>query len=80
MAQVLRPVRCTPDPETGHAISSTKPDERAFIHEEYVNELLNNVFLPEARDRLRSIVTQMKERDCIHVQRVIAETDESHGV
>jgi len=39
--------------------------ERAFIHEKYMGELLNNIFLPETRERLIAIVDQMKQRDGI---------------
>jgi aspartate racemase len=40
-------------------------EEQAFIHDKYINELLKNVFLPETRDSLFSIVEKMKERDRI---------------
>jgi aspartate racemase len=43
--------------------------ERAFIHDIYVNELLQNVFRPETRDRLVAIVAAMQRRD--DVQAVI---------
>ena len=39
--------------------------ERTFIHEKYMGELLNNIFLPETRERLIAIVNQMKQRDGI---------------
>src|SRR6266550_3839076 len=39
--------------------------ERALIHEKYMGELLNNIFLPETRERLIAIVNQMKQRDGI---------------
>ncbi len=40
-------------------------DEQAYIHEKYMKELLNNLFLPETRDRLLEIVDRMKARDDI---------------
>ena len=40
-------------------------DGQAYIHEKYMQELLNNVFLPETRQRLLAIVEQMKARDNI---------------
>jgi aspartate racemase len=46
-----------------------RDDEQAYIHEAYVGELLKNVFRPETRDRLLSIVGLMKDRD--RVQAVI---------
>lgn len=39
--------------------------EQTFIHEKYMGELLNNIFLAETRERLLAIVDQMKERDGI---------------
>jgi aspartate racemase len=53
----------------GLTLVMPEPDERAYIHQKYVNELLKSVFLPETRDRLRSIVTTMKDRD--RVQAII---------
>lgn len=40
-------------------------EEQAFIHEKYLGELLNNIFLPETRERLLTIAERMKERDGI---------------
>ena len=42
-----------------------KEDEQDFIHEKYLGELLKDLFLPETRERLLSIVDQMKEREDI---------------
>jgi aspartate racemase len=39
--------------------------EQTFIHEKYMGELLNNVFLPETRERLLAIANRMKEADQI---------------
>jgi aspartate racemase len=39
--------------------------EQIFIHEKYMGELLNNVFLPETRQRLLAIANRMKESDGI---------------
>ena len=39
--------------------------EQGFIHEKYMGELLNNVFLPETRQRLLAIANRMKESDGI---------------
>jgi aspartate racemase len=38
-------------------------EERAFVHDIYVNELLHNVFKPDTRQRLLAIVAAMKARD-----------------
>lgn len=40
-------------------------DEQAYIHEKYMQELLNNLFLPETRQRLLAIVERMKAEDNI---------------
>lgn len=42
-----------------------REDEQDYIHEKYLGELLKDVFLPETRERLLSIVNQMKEREGI---------------
>src|SRR2546430_16822328 len=39
--------------------------EQAFIHEKYMGELLNNVFLPETREGLFAIADRMNEIDHI---------------
>src|SRR2546429_4884737 len=39
--------------------------EQAFIHEKYMGELLNNVFLPETREGLFAIADRMKQIDRI---------------
>jgi aspartate racemase len=36
--------------------------EQNYIHEKYMNELLNNIFLPETRERLLSIADELKRR------------------
>jgi len=43
------------------------PDEaeQDYIHEKYMGELLNNIFLPETRAGLLEIVDRMKDRDGI---------------
>ena len=40
-------------------------EEQALIHEKYIGELLNNIFLPATRERLLTIAERMKERDGI---------------
>jgi len=51
--------------EAGISIVIPNEAERAFIHEKYMGELLNNIFLPETREHLIAIVNQMKRRDGI---------------
>ena len=40
-------------------------EEQAFIHDKYINELLENIFLPATRDALFAIVMKLQERDRI---------------
>jgi aspartate racemase len=40
-------------------------DERAYIHDKYMNELLKSVFSSETREGLLTIVDRMKQRDGI---------------
>src|SRR6266404_4300796 len=45
--------------KAGIAIVAPSDDEQAHIHAKYTKELLNNIFLPETRDRLNAIVDRM---------------------
>jgi aspartate racemase len=49
----------------GISIIVPREDEQDYIHEKYLGELLKDLFLPETRERLLSIVDQMKEREGI---------------
>jgi len=49
--------------KAGITIVVPQEDEQAYIHEKYMQELLNNIFLPETRRRLLAIVEQMKASD-----------------
>jgi aspartate racemase len=40
-------------------------EEQAYIHDKYMNELVNGIFLPDTRDRLLGIVDRLKEREKI---------------
>ena len=42
-----------------------QPTDQAYVHEKYMSELLNGVFLPETREKLLDVVEHMKERDGI---------------
>jgi aspartate racemase len=42
-----------------------QPDEQAYIHERYMNELVKGTILDETRRQLLSIVDRMKEQDRI---------------
>ena len=49
----------------GITIVVPQEDEQAYIHETYIKEMLNNIFLPERREGLLAIVDRMKARDSI---------------
>jgi aspartate racemase len=40
-------------------------DEQDYIHDKYMGELINGIFLPETREHLLSIAERMRERDGI---------------
>jgi aspartate racemase len=40
-------------------------EDQAYIHDKYINELLKDIFLPETRERLLSIVDHLREREGI---------------
>jgi aspartate racemase len=48
--------------KAGITLAVPEPDEQAYIHDKYMRELVNGVFLPETRERLLAIVDRMKER------------------
>jgi aspartate racemase len=52
---------------SNEGIAIIAPDEadRSDIHEKYMGELVNGIFLPETRERLLTIVSRMKERKSI---------------
>ncbi len=49
----------------GIALSVPAPDDQAYIHDKYMGELINGVFLPETRERLLTIVDRLKKTDGI---------------
>jgi aspartate racemase len=49
----------------GVALLMPNETEQALIHEKYMSELLNNLFLPETRERLLTIVDRMKADESI---------------
>jgi aspartate racemase len=49
----------------GVELVAPSQEEQAFIHDKYINELLENIFLPATRDGLLAIVEKMKQRDRI---------------
>lgn len=50
---------------SGIGLVPPSPEERAYIHEKYLGELLRGTFLPETRARLLEIITTLKHRDGI---------------
>ncbi|HVR40678.1 MAG TPA: amino acid racemase [Thermoanaerobaculia bacterium] len=59
--------RFYPDVFARKGIELFVPDaeERAFVHDRYMSELVNGVFLPDTRDRLLAIVDRLIERHAI---------------
>ena len=59
--------RFYPDIFSREGITLAVPDEndQSYIHDKYMNELINGIVLPETRERLLTIVERMKERDDI---------------
>lgn len=57
--------RFYPDVFTAKGITlvTPQPEEQAFVHEKYSNELLKNRILPETRAKLLALASRMKERD-----------------
>jgi aspartate racemase len=51
--------------KAGITIVVPPEDEQSYIHEKYMQELLNNIFLPETRQGLLAIVERMKAKDNI---------------
>lgn len=49
----------------GIQLATPTPEEQAWIHDKYVNQLLRGTFLPETREGLTQIAAQMKQRDAI---------------
>jgi aspartate racemase len=49
----------------GIALIAPGSEDQEYIHEKYMSELVNGVFLAETRARLLTIVERMKERDGI---------------
>jgi aspartate racemase len=47
------------------ALIVPQPQEQAYIHDRYMNELVKGVILPETRRQLLAIVEHMKEREHI---------------
>ncbi len=59
--------RFFPDVFARAAIALAVPteDEQAYVHDKYMGELVNGIFLAETRERLLEIVDRLKERERI---------------
>lgn len=55
--------------QAGITLAAPQQDEQAFVHDKYMNELVNGIIRPETRERLLAIVDRLKERE--HIQGVI---------
>jgi len=49
----------------GIAVVMPKPEDQAYIHQKYMDELVKGIFLPETRASLMKIVDRMKKEDGI---------------
>src|SRR6266851_8037532 len=49
----------------GITVVTPNEEEQNYIHDKYMNELLNNLFLPETRERLLAIADELKSRHAI---------------
>ena len=49
----------------GITVVTPGPKEQVYIHDKYMSELLNGIFIPETRGGLLAIVEQMKAREGI---------------
>ena len=49
----------------GITLVAPAPEEQEYIHDKYMNELVNGVFLPETREGLLAIAERMKTREGI---------------
>jgi aspartate racemase len=49
----------------GIELLTPNDDEMEFIHRAYISELLNNVFLPETRERILDCINRMRGQDRI---------------
>jgi len=59
--------RFYPDVFSGEGIKLITPgvEEQVYIHDKYMNELVNGIIIPETRERLLAIVDRLKEREGI---------------
>ena len=51
--------------KAGIKLAVPEPNEQSYIHDKYMNELVNGIFLPETREELLSIVSHMIEEQDI---------------
>lgn len=65
-----------------------EPEEQTYIHDKYLGELLNNIFLPETRQALLAIADKLKARHGIQglilggteLPLILREDDEPNGI
>jgi aspartate racemase len=59
--------RFYPDVFSRERVTLIVPDveEQVYIHDRYMNELVNGIIIPETRERLLAIVDRLKEREGI---------------
>lgn len=55
--------------KAGIVLAVPKQEEQIYVHDKYMNELLNGIIQPGTRERLLAIVDQLRERE--HIEGVI---------
>lgn len=50
---------------SGMLVVAPQPNEREYIHEKYLGELVRGVFLDETRRRFVEIIGRMRDRDAM---------------
>jgi len=51
--------------KAGIELTVPTPEERVYLHERYMTELLKGIILPETRERLQEIIDNLKQRERI---------------
>ena len=49
----------------GIALAVPTEEEQAYVHDQYMDELVNGIFRAETRDRLLQIIVRLKERESV---------------
>ena len=61
----MRAILCRCTRQSGDNLDPAASEEQTYIHDKYMSELVNGVFLPETREGLLSIVGRMRDKERI---------------